>query len=403
MFHTSQIEISRSALKQNLDFVCEIIGPEVRFCSVVKGNAYGHGITLFVPLAESLGVRHFAVFSADEALRVLEARQQQSEIMIMGAIDHDQLGWAIENGISFYVFEPDRLNAAEKHAKKIGKPAKVHLELETGMNRIGFEEKELRDVVKQLKRHPDLFSVEGVNTHLAGAESSSNFLRIQKQIERYNDQLDWLREKGIVPKLRHVSSSAATFTYPETRLDMVRVGILQYGYWPTTETKMHYLLNYPQKNNNRNGELNGNASGKRISKLVDPLKRIIRWSSRVMSVKVVPPGEFVSYGTAYQTTRRQRIATVPIGYFHGFTRGLSNIGQVLIHGKRAQVVGTVNMNMLMVDVTDLPAVKTGDEVVLIGKQKKMEISVGSFADLTPFLNYEVLVRLPSEIPRIIVD
>lgn len=402
MFHTSKIEISKSALKQNIDFVRNLIGPDVRYCSVVKGNAYGHGISLFVPLAESLDVRSFAVFSASEALRVLEARSEQSDIMIMGAIDRDQLGWAIEQGISFYVFELDRLRAALKQAQKIGRPAQLHIELETGMNRTGFEEKELREVVRLLKKHPGDFEIEGVNTHLAGAESSSNFLRIHQQIQRFHEHCAWLAQRGFQPRLRHVASSAATFTYPETRLEMVRIGIVQYGYWPTTETKMHYLLNYP-RNGNNGGQNNSPEKGKRIARHTDPLKRIIRWSSRVMSVKTIGPGEFVSYGTSYQTTRRQQVATVPIGYFHGFTRGLSNIGQVLIHGKRVQVIGNVNMNMLMVDVTDLPGVKVGDEVVLIGKQKKMEISVASFADLTPFLNYEVLVRLPSEIPRFVVD
>jgi alanine racemase len=138
-------------------------------------------------------------------------------------------------------------------------------------------------------------------------------------------------------------------------------------------------------------------------KFIDPLKRVMTWKSTVMNVKEVEPGEFIGYGTSYQTTHKQSIASIPIGYYHGFARSLSNLGYVLIHGKRALVVGMVNMNVLMVDVSRIKDVKIGDEVVIIGKQKKAVITVGSFSDLTNFQNYEVLARLPYYIPRIIVD
>lgn len=138
-------------------------------------------------------------------------------------------------------------------------------------------------------------------------------------------------------------------------------------------------------------------------RFVDPLKRVISWKSRVMGVKAISPGEFIGYGTSYLTTRKQTVALVPVGYSHGFPRILSNLGHVLIHGRRALVVGMVNMNMMTVDVTDIPGVKRGDEVVLIGKQGKQQITVTGFSDLTRFLNYEVLVRLPQETPRAVVE
>jgi alanine racemase len=134
----------------------------------------------------------------------------------------------------------------------------------------------------------------------------------------------------------------------------------------------------------------------------DALRRVMKWYSRVMAIQHVAPGEFVGYGNAYLTTRCQRIASVPVGYAHGFSRSLSNLGHVLVHGRHAQVVGTVNMNMMLVDVTDMPDVRPGDEVVIIGRQGRLSISVGSFSDLTRNLNYEVLVRIPSEIPRVVV-
>jgi alanine racemase len=135
---------------------------------------------------------------------------------------------------------------------------------------------------------------------------------------------------------------------------------------------------------------------------VDPLRRVLRWSSRVMHVAPVEAGEFVGYGTSYITLRPQQVATVPVGYSHGFRRSLSNLGRVLIRGKRANVIGLVNMSMMLVDVTSIPAVKAGDEVVIIGKQKNARISVGSFSDMANLVNYEMLVRLPAGIPRVVV-
>ncbi|MCB2199997.1 alanine racemase [bacterium] len=388
MLHSSSIEISRSALSKNLRFLRKYIGKETEICSVVKGNAYGHGIDVFVPLAEELGIRWFAVFSADEALVALHARGEQSEIMIMGAVDADQLPWVIENRISFYIFGLRRLRAAIETAKELNMPARIHLELETGLNRMGLFDENLEEAVELIKQNHESVEVVGVCTHLAGAESVSNYVRIQKQIEIFNETTAWLKMQGVDYQIRHTASSAATFTYPETRMEMVRVGIAQFGFWPSRETKMHYFLQQ------------GEDSKK---KMRDPLKRVVSWKSRVMNVKEVPPGEFVSYGTSYMTTRRQRIASVPVGYYHGFVRGLSNLGHVLVRGRRAQVVGKVNMNMMMIDTTDIGGVEVGDEVVIIGKQGKQEISVAAFSDIARVLNYEALVRIPTEIPRTVVD
>jgi alanine racemase len=386
MFHSSTIELSESALRKNIRFLRSYIGPDTIFSSVIKGNAYGHGINVFVPLAEKCGVRHFSVFSADEAHKALQARGRDSHIMIMGHVDGDALEWAVANGLSFYAFDLDRLQQALWVARKVGKPARVHLELETGLHRTGLEGESLRRAVALVRDNPDAVTVEGACTHYAGAESVGNYLRIKQQIASFGEQCDGLQGEGL-PIVRHSACSAAALTYPETIGDMVRFGIAQYGFWSSQETRMYYYLhNMPE-------------DGRRVQ---DPLRRVMRWKSRVMSIKEVPPGEFVGYGTSYITTRKQRIAGVPVGYFHGFARSLSNLGHVLVRGRRAPVVGYVNMNMMMIDVTDVPGAAKGDEVVIIGKQKKMNISVASFSDLTRYLNYEVLVRLPAEIPRVVV-
>ena len=165
--------------------------------------------------------------------------------------------------------------------------------------------------------------------------------------------------------------------------DMVRVGIAQYGFWPSRETYMHIL-----KNNQ--------------SFTKDPLIRVLNWKSEIMSTKWVGEGEFIGYGNVFMTSRKIRIATVPIGYTHGFGRNLTNAGYVLIKGERARVVGLVNMNMLTVEITDMPGAQKGDEVVIIGRQNGQEITVASFGEMSNNLNYEVLTRLPASIPREIV-
>lgn len=386
-FQPSVIELCASALKHNLRFIMRHLPPKTVFSSVIKGNAYGHGIDVFLPLAESCGVRHFSVFGADEAHTAWQCRTEDSELMVMGWLDAPALEWAVEKGISFWVFEAERARQALDAATRTGKPARVHLEVETGFNRTGLDSAELESVLTLLAEHPSRFVIEGLCTHLAGAESAANHQRIQQQIERFERISASLNKRGVAIGRRHVACSSAIFSYPEAVLDLVRCGIAQYGFWPSTEIRMRWALEH-EPNLPRMGE--------------DALRRVMKWRSQVMSIQTVAPGEFVGYGNSYLTTRRQRIAAVPVGYAHGFSRSLSNLGHVLVHGRHAQVVGTVNMNMMLVDVTDLPQVKSGDEVVIIGKQGRLAISVCSFGDLTRKLNYEVLVRIPSEIRRVVV-
>ncbi len=389
MFSTSYIEISKSALEHNIQYLKERIGKNAIFSSVIKGNAYGHGIEHFLPLVEKCGISHFSVFDADEARRAEKCKSPDSKLMIMGSVDHDEIEWAVEHDVSFFVFQMERLKSAAKAANKLGKKARIHIHLETGFHRFGFESDEMDEVVEFIKKNNDKFTLEGICTHYAGAESVSNYVRVKQQIVNFNEQVMRLKDKGIEPKVRHTACSAAVFNYQETIMDMVRIGIAQYGLWPSSETRMRILKD----------QLNGNGGS--IKGIEDPLKRIISWKSKVMNIKEVQAGEFVGYGTAYLTTRPERLAGIPVGYAHGFSRNLSNIGQVLIKGHRARVVGNVNMNAMMVDITDIPDVSPGDEVVMIGKQGNDEVTLSSFSEMSNYLNYELLTRLPDEIPRFI--
>jgi len=403
MNHPSHIELSRSAYERNLRFLRRQVGPQTRVASVIKGNAYGHGIDVFVPLAEACGVRQFCVFSADEAYEAFRSRTAHSEILIMGEVSGDALEWAISEDIAFYVFDLPRLAEARECARRVGRPARIHLELETGLNRLGLEGEEVDAAIAELRSASDVLRIEGVCTHFAGAESVANEVRVMEQFARYRELCRYLEAQGLPLGTRHTACSAAALSYPDTTLDMVRIGIAQYGYWPSPETRIRYVLerNRRQANAHRHpeeagGQLPDHLRGK------DPLRRVMRWVSRVMSLKTVLPGEFIGYGTSFLVRQRMRIAAVPVGYYHGFSRALSNLGYVLCCGRRAPVVGLVNMSMIIVDVTGIPDVTRGCEVVLIGRQGRMNISVSSFGELSRNVNYEVLVRIPPSLPRRVV-
>lgn len=380
--HTSHLEISRSAFEENLQFLKKITEDNVIFSSVVKGNAYGHGIDMFVPLAEECGVNHFSVFCANEAYRVREVTNGSVTIMVMGMLDDYQLEWAIQHDIEFYVFDLDRLQQAIRFAKKLGKVAKIHVEVETGMNRTGFLLSELPEVVRLIESNAEHLSFRGLCTHYAGAESIANYYRVKKQKWVYQQVYKKITAHGLRPDLRHTACSAAALRYPSTQMDMVRIGILQYGFFPSKEV----VVDYVTKNN--------------IEEEV--LQRLISWKSTIMDIKTVKQGEFVGYGTSYLANCDMKIALVPVGYSHGFSRSLSNKGRVLIRGARVSVVGMVNMNMMSVDITNVEGAQKGDEVVLIGRQGGLEITVSSFGEFSTQVNYELLTRLPCDLPRIVV-
>ncbi len=382
MFNTSYIEISKKAYKSNIRYLKKIIGKDVVFSSVIKGNAYGHGIDNIIPMAEESGIRHFSVFSAKEALDAHEVISPKSSIMIMGFIDDDEMEWAIEHGIEFFVFDMCRLHNAVETAKKIKKKAIIHIEVETGFNRTGFDYENLSNLIDFLNQEKEDFVFKGLCTHYAGAESLSNYLRIKNQISLYRKFNRYFLRNGLQPELRHTACSAAALTYPNTIMDMVRFGIAQYGFWPSPETHMFRF--------------------RKDSKERNLLKRMLEWKSRVMVVKHVEAGNFIGYGSSYLANKKMKIAIIPVGYANGFSRALSNTGRVLIRGRRVPVVGTVTMNTMTVNVTDIPGVERGDEVVIIGKQKRLSISISSFCEMSEQLNYQLLTRLPANIPRQIV-
>ena len=379
MHTNSIIELSETAYQKNGDFLKKTFGKNVTVSSVVKGNAYGHGIAEFTTMAFNCGINHFSVFDVHEAKAVKETLQDKVTIMVMGLVTDEDMQWVIANNVEFFVFDKSRLNQAIKISKKINKKAVIHIEVETGMNRTGFDKKDLNSVLSILKKEKEHLYLKGLCTHYAGAESVANYYRVSNQIKKFEEIYEVFCNNDLKPEIRHSACSAASIMFPETRMDLVRIGIMQYGMWPSPEVFVTYL--HSKKNK------------------IDPLHRVISWKSNIMSVKNVKMGDFIGYGTSFMAKRNMKIAVIPIGYCHGYSRSLSNQGRVLIHGQRCTVVGSVNMNMMTVDVTDVDVAKKEDEVVLIGTQKTLAVSVASFSDFSNQLNYELLTRISTAIPR----
>ncbi|MCW2118827.1 alanine racemase [Flavobacterium sp. 7A] len=379
MHTNSTIELSREALKNNIAFLRKTFDKKTILSSVVKGNAYGHGLSEFVQMANDCGITHFSVFDVEEAKIVYNTLQDKVTVMVLGLVSDEDMDWVVNHNIEFFVFDKNRLNKAIKVAKSSNTKAKIHIEIETGMNRTGFDKKELPSVVSILKKEGEHLVLKGLCTHYAGAESIANYYRIDKQIKRFDEAYQYMCANDLKPEIKHSACSAASMMFPETRMDLVRIGIMQYGLWPSPEVFVNYLNSKKSK--------------------IDPLQRVISWKSKIMNIKTVQAGEFIGYGTSFLAERKMIIAVIPIGYSHGYSRSLSNQGRVIINGTRCVVVGSVNMNMMTVDITDVGPVKKEDEVILIGKQGDTAVSVASFSDLSNQLNYELLTRISKTIPR----
>lgn len=379
--HSSRIHLKQSALKNNINFIRKKIGDGSKISSVVKANAYGHGIKTFVPMAEKCGIDHFSTASAFEAEEVLEACGPKSKIMIMGILYDEDISWAVEKGIEFYVFNYNRLPKVLAAAIKADKPAHVHIEVETGANRTGMQENEFYKTLVFLKKHRQHIVFQGLCTHFGGAETLSNLFKIEAQHKKYKAFLKECKSKKIWPVVRHIACSAAALAFKDTVYDMVRIGVAQYGFWPSPDIYYLHLQQSDKKSDGRS------------------LQRVFSWKTDIMDIRSVKSGEFIGYGTAYQATHTMRIAVIPLGYSNGYPRAMSNRGNVLIQGKKAPIVGLINMNLFMVDITHINNTYVGDEVVLVGRQQKNVINIASFTNFTQLLNNEMLSRLPAAIPR----
>ncbi len=375
------IEISEEAFVSNLDFFRRIIPEKTDLAMVIKSNAYGHGIKEITELAGKNGILLYCVHSLEEAQLVRELGISQ-DVLIMGPVPPGHLSEVIKNSFRLVVYDSDTLDALNRAAVDLRQSACIHLKLETGTYRQGIDPDEVELFLEKLKKTPRII-LEGVYTHFANIEDTTDHSYAFSQLKRFKDTVTRIQQN--YPNIKkHTACSAAALLFSETHFDMVRLGISMYGLWPSRETFVSYKIKHSQ-----NGE--------------DILQPILSWKTRVGQVKSVPAKQNIGYGCTYQTTRETQLAVLPIGYADGFSRSLGNQAFVLLHGRRAPVRGRVCMNLIMVDITDIPDVKPGDEAVLIGKQGKEFISVDLLASLAGTINYEFITRLSGWIPRVITN
>jgi alanine racemase len=371
------IEVSKSALLNNALVLKSSAGRKSLLMSVIKSNAYGHGIPETVRALAKGPTDWFGVDSVREAEWVRQAGTNKP-ILVLGYTPFGDAARAVRQGFSLTVY--NRENVAELSKVATAKrPAKIHLKLETGTSRQGLLQKDLPAFLLFLKKQKNVL-LEGVSTHYANIEDTTDSTYAMGQLERFLTMLASVRHAGFAPSLVHTACSAAALLYPETHFNMVRAGIAQYGLWPSKETKVSAKL-----------------KGKTIT-----LKPALTWKTIIAQVKTLPAGAPVSYGLTEKLTRESKVAVVPVGYWDGFDRKLSSVGHVLVRGKSAKVLGRVCMNMFVVDVTDIPGVRVEDEVVLIGKQGKDAISAEDLASSIGTINYEVVTRINPLIPRVLV-
>ena len=375
------VEISETAYANNLSFFKRRIPPSTEFSVVIKSNAYGHGIREIAGLAAKYGVDSFCVHSLDEALLLRDAGFRH-DILIMGHVPLKRLEEAIADQFRLVLYNRESLEALDRQTRLLHHAVRVHLKLETGNNRQGITENELPWFLERLHQTP-LVKLEAVYTHFATADEPENSDYARFQLERFLQMYAFIRHTGFPTVKKHAANSAAILLMPRAHLDMVRLGISQYGFWPSDEVKDFFSRQHPGDEENM-------------------LTPVLQWKTRISQIKTVPENGFIGYGCTYRTTRNSRIAVLPIGYSDGYDRLLSNKGYVLIHGRRAPVRGRVCMNLTMVDVTDIPEGQLEDEVVLIGSQGNEEVSADFLAGLIGTINYEIVTRINWQIPRLIV-
>jgi len=368
------IEISKRNLLHNLSEFRKIAKKSTSIACVVKANAYGHGLEEVVSVLNEK-TDWFAVDSIEEALEV--RKLSSKSILVMGFVPLAKLGEAIENNISLTVYSRKILSKIISLKSK--KAGKIHLKVETGLNRQGLDEKKVLELTRYVLNNKKYLSLEGLSMHFANIEDTLDSAYAMNQLDVFESIAGKVKKMKVNPIL-HSAASAAIMLFPKTHFGLVRAGISLYGQWPSKETKLALKL-----------------MNKKIM-----LKPVMSWKSVVAQVKTIETGESVGYGRTWYAPRKSKIAIVPIGYSNGYDRKLSNTGRVLIKGQYAPVVGRVAMNMTTVDVTEIKNVKMGDEVTLIGKSGKNEVTIDELAEKLGTINYEIVSRIDSNLPRIII-
>ena len=363
------LEINLPNITHNVRQIRRLLKPETELMAVVKANAYGHGAERIAFTVLDSGANRLGVATLGEGV-ALRLAGIMAPVMVLGYVAADQADVAIKYNICQTVYSFSSAQAISLKAQEKNKVATVHIKVDTGMGRIGFlPTDESVEEVCRIMRLPNLY-VEGIYTHFSTAdEKDKKWTFCQKQL--FDEFIAKIEAKGYRIPLKHAANSAATIDLPETHYDMVRAGMIMYGYYPSEDVSQNYIDVLPA----------------------------LSLRARVSCVKRVPKGTAISYGRKYITDSERIIASLPLGYADGYSRALSKSGEVLLRGKRVPIVGAICMDQLMVDVTALGGVDIGEKAVIIGRQGNEEITIEELAAKTNTINYEIICMLSERIPR----
>ena len=365
-FDSTYVKIDLDAIAANFEAVCDKAGVPVM--AVGKADAYGHGAVQVARLLQD----RCAFFGVSSILEALELRQAglTAPILILGRTPVAAFPYAVRENVRPTIFHYDDAVALSAEAQKQGKVAPFHFAVDTGMSRIGFQPtEEAAELCAAIVQLPGI-TAEGIFSHFATADCA-DLSAAKEQAGKFDEFCAMLESRGIQIPIRHMDNSAGLMNFPN-HYDMVRSGIVTYGMYPSTEVAPEKL----------------------------PLRPALQWLSRVTHVKELPAGRAISYGGTYVTSRPTMVATVPVGYADGYRRSLSGKFYVLIHGKKAPILGRICMDQMMVDVTDIPGVALDDTVTLVGRDGDEQITMEQIAEAADSFNYEFVCGISRRVPRI---
>lgn len=371
-----RIHLNPEALRDNLQVYLKLLGNECHIAGVVKSNAYGHGIVPISQMALQYGAKYLAINSLEEYL-VLRKEFPNTILILMGDIPHLNERRHLLNDKDLWIVL-SRVQQFEWLASLSPRP-ELHLKIDTGMGRLGHSGETFREIVADLAQKK--IPIDGLATHLASTEDFTEHSYSMEQLRRFEDGVVTLNSFGYRNFKKHAASSASALLFPEARFDFVRIGIAMYGLWPSLETKLSLSL-------------------QGISMKLTP---VLEWKTQIQHLQSLPEGSFIGYGSTFRTSYPSRIAVIPIGYYEGLDRKLSNNGYMLVKGQRARIVGRICMNMTMLDVTHIPDTQIGETVTIFGEDQGELISPDHHATWTNTINYEVVTRIHPGFPKEITN
>lgn len=367
----TRAEITLTALRENLEGIRRKVGQGVRIMGIVKANGYGHGMVEISRALVSFGIDYLGVGFLEEGI-FLREKGVRIPILVLGGVLGNQVRQFLEYDLDITVSSWEIAERIEREVQETNNSrARVHLKVDTGMERIGVHAEGARHFIETVCRLPHLEPV-GIYSHFASSDAGDKTFAFE-QLERFTALLETLGTEGIEFPLTHMANSGAILDLPQSYFTMVRPGIMLYGVFPTKETSLSV-----------------------------PLSPVLSLKSKVVYVKEVPKGRSISYGRAFITSKKTRIATVPVGYGDGYPWRLTNNAEVLIQGKRFRVVGAVCMDQLMIDLGDDTTIHVGDDVVLIGRDGAEEVTVTDLASGAGTIPYEILTGIAARVPRYII-